>query len=160
MLVEHEEIIIPENDFQETPSGIHIKYMVSGVDYNIDDINENNLRDFIGELRNGGNLGYYFSQDPDLEDNYMLIETDEGNICLQYVENCGTENETFYSSFDPDYLGSDEESDMQCSDGQSIILKRYIMRDFALAADCVEYFVRTGKLYPKMKWLKCWSTSE
>ncbi len=148
-----EEIFRPENS-EETPEGLYIKYIVSGVDYNTDEITEENLKEFIYKIRNGDNLGYYLSQDPDLEDSYMLIETDDGDICLQYVEHLGTSEECFYSSFDPEYLESDEESSMECSDGQSIILKRYIMRDFELAAKCVEYFVRTGKLYSGMDWLK------
>ncbi|MCI8866983.1 MAG: hypothetical protein HFE61_02385 [Anaerotignum sp.] len=90
----------------------------------------------------------------------MQIEIDKGLIFLQYVENPGTKEECSYSSFHPDYLDSEEESPMRCSDGQSIILMRYTMSNPQLAAKCVEYFVRTGKLCPEMAWLKGWRVWE
>lgn len=71
-----------------------------------------------------------------------------------YVANDGSKDYYCCGCFDPDYLDSDEESPMVPGDCQSVISKRYIMYDPELAADCIEYFARTGELYPGMAWLK------
>ena len=39
-------------------------------------------------------------------------------------------------------------------DGQSVIPKKFTMHDPELAAQCIEYYARTRKLYPGMEWLK------
>lgn len=83
----------------------------------------------------------------------MQLEIDKDWIFIQYVVNEGGK-ERYYCGFDPEYLDSDEESPMVPGDGQSVILKRYIIHDPRLAAECVEYYARTGKLYPGMEWLK------
>ena len=49
---------------------------------------------------------------------------------------------------------SEEEAPIQASDGQSIILMKYTMRDRDLAAKCVEWYIHTGEPYPGMDWLK------
>lgn len=57
-------------------------------------------------------------------------------------------------------LVEDEKSTIECSDGQSVILKKYTMHDRELAADCAELFIRTGGHYPGMEWLKFWQGSK
>lgn len=121
---------------------------------------EDSLGRLVWQIRKGEKLGIYLSQDPYLEEDYMQIEMDLGLIMIQYVKNVGLKEECFYSSFDPDYLDSKEESPRECSDGQSVILMRYTMHSPELAAKCVEYFVRTGKLYSGMDWLKGWTEEE
>lgn len=155
----HEKIIPKNNNSKEMPSGLYIKYMVEGFG-DEKEITEDGLRQLIREIHNGKKMGIYLSQNFELEGEYMQIEIDNGMIFLQYVENDGTKDACFYSSFDPDYLDSKAEAPMECSDGQSVILMRYTMRDLELAAKCVEYFVRTGKLYSGMAWLKGWTEWE
>ena len=62
------------------------------------------------------------------------------------------EDEAFYSSFNPAYLDSDEESNTGTIYG-SFMQLRYTMQDPKLAAKCVEYFARTGEPYPGAAWL-------
>lgn len=156
MPITREKIIQKSNITEKMPVGLNIKYAVSAFGDG-KEITEDSLDKLLKKISKGKNLGVYLSQDPYLEGNYMSIEIDNGWIVLQYVENDGTKDACFYSSFNPDYLDSKEEAPMECSDGQSVILMRYTMHDFGLAAKCVEYFVRTGKLYSGMDWLKEWT---
>lgn len=155
MPVKSEKIIPKSNIPEEMPSGLYIKYMVaaSGEEK---EITEDSLEQLIKKIHKSNKLGICLSQDSDLDGDYMQIEIDNDWIFLQYVENDGTKDACFYSSFDPEYLDSQMEAPMKCSDGQSVILMRYTMHDLKLAAKCVEYFVRTGKLYSGMAWLKGW----
>lgn len=117
-----------------------------------EELTEARLTALLQQIRGGKSLGIYLSNN--LEEGYFQLELNRGWICMQLVQELGTSRECFYSSFDPAYLDSDEESPMECSDGQSIILMRYIMHDLELAARCVEYYARTGWLYPGTRWLK------
>lgn len=154
-----EKVIQIKNEPEEMPSGIYIPY-ISSVFGDEKHLTEKELEMLLAQIRQGEGMGICFCRDPDCEEAFMQLEINYGRICLQYIEEMGTEDECFYSSFDPDYLDSDEESPMQAADGQSIILMRYTMQDTeqntALTAKCVEYFVRTGRLYPGMEWLKGW----
>ncbi len=158
MVKSYEEVIqIDENN--EMPLGLCIKYMSSAYGGKRE-ITEDSLKHLLKKIRKGQNLGVFLFQDPDFEDSYMQIEIDKELIFLQYVDSPGTQEECSYSSFQPDFLDSEEESPMCCSDGQSIILMRYTMQNPQLAAKCVEYFVRTGRLCPEMAWLKSWQVWE
>ncbi|MBP3459422.1 MAG: hypothetical protein J6K58_09445 [Lachnospiraceae bacterium] len=159
MPVNHEKII-PKSDIpQEMPQGLSVKYEVTAFG-DAKEITEESLSQLVKKIHNGEKLGIYLSSDPYLEEDYMQIEIDHGLIMLQYVKNDGLKDGCFYVSFDPEYLDSKEESPMECSDGQSVILMRYTMRNPESAAKCVEYFVRTGKLYSGMDWLKGWTEWE
>lgn len=158
-MVKSYEKVIQIDDNNEMLQGLCIKYMSSAYGKKTE-ITEDSLKHLLKKIRKGQNQGIFLFQDPDFEDSYMQIEIDKGLIFLQYVENPGTKEECSYSSFHLDYLDSDEESPMRCSDGQSIILMRYTMSNPQLAAKCVEYFVRTEKLCPEMAWLKGWRVWE
>ena len=150
--------IIPKGEIPEKmPSGLQELYTFGPFeDDDGERLTEENLKKILKKIRNSQKFSLFLGPDSylDLEGKYMHIEVDDGCIAFQYVVDDGSENGYFCCCFDPDYLDSDEESPMVPGDGQSIILKRYIMHDLALAADCVEYFSRTGALYPGMAWLK------
>lgn len=159
MSIQHEEIMKAEEWLEEMPSDLHIKYMISAFG-NEEEITDEGLDHLVRKIKECQNLGIYLSQDPNLEGDHLHIEIDHNWIFLQYLEHDGTKDACFYSSFNSAYLDSEEESPMRCSDGQSIILKRYTMHDSKMAARCVEYFVRTGNLYSGMSWLKGWTDWE
>lgn len=147
--------IIPKKEIpEEMPSGLCVKSMFSAFGEE-EAITEESLKRLIDAIRRGNKLGVYLADNADFwTDKYMQIEIDRGLAMLQLVENDGTADACFYASFDPDYLDSAKKSPMECSDGQSVILMRYTMRDLELAAKCAEYFARTGERYPGMSWLK------
>ena len=140
-----EQIIEMKDKLEGMPSGLHIKYMSDAFSVG-KELTEDRLNRLIQEIREGKSQGVYLTQTLYPEENYMQIEVDKGLVFIQYIENAGLQKEHFYSSFNPAYLDSEEESPLRCSDGQSIILTRYTMQDLKLAAKCVEYFARTGKL--------------
>ena len=114
-------------------------------------LKENNLKRLIRKIHKRKTLGASLSC-PDRNEDYFEIEVNPSWIAFEYVVNNGMEDEAFYSSFNPDYLDSDEESDTNTIYG-SFMQMRYTMQDPKLAAKCVEYFARTGELYPGMAWL-------
>ncbi len=89
---------------------------------------------------------------PDRDGDYFEIEVNPSWIAFEYVVNNGMEDEEFYSSFNPDYLDSDEESNTSTIYG-SFMQLCYTMHDPKLAAKCVEYFARTRELYQGAAWL-------
>ena len=148
--------IVPEgNPPEKMPSGIKKLYIYDAYgEKNGKRITEKDLNRLLEDIRNKEGVGISLYKDPDLEGDYMQIEANNNLIFLQYVENYCMADECVYSCFNPDYLYSDEWSPIDASDGQSVILMRYTMEDAGLAAKCVEYFVRTGQLYPGMAWLR------
>jgi len=141
--------IIPRNDTPVSiPSDICIQY-VGGMD----EINENTVQGIIEKIRQGTYADVYLSLDPDGDDRYMQMESTDGWIFLQYCEEV---NRTWYSSYNVEYADSDEEAPIICSDGQSVVEKKYTMHNLDLAVKCIEYFIRTGQLYPGMEWIKGW----
>ncbi len=154
----HQQTIIPKGEVPEKmPSGLQKLYTFGPFDAEDGEkLTEKHLKNILKKIRKKQNLSLFFGPDSylDIEDKYLNIEIDKECILIQYVVGDCSEDGYVCGSFDPDYLDSDEESPMVPGDGQSVILKRYIMYDSALAADCIEYFARTGALYPGMAWLK------
>lgn len=114
-------------------------------------LTEKNLKQLIRKIHKRKVLGAVLSC-PDRDEDYFEIEVSPSWIAFEYVVNNGMEDEGFHSSFNPDYLDSDEESDTSTIYG-SFMQLRYTMQDSKLAAKCVEYFARTGELYPGAAWL-------
>ncbi|MCI9078261.1 MAG: hypothetical protein HFH68_04955 [Lachnospiraceae bacterium] len=160
MVVYHKTVIPEGKPPEKMPKGIKTLYLSDELGSDYRKITEKDLNRLLKDIRNKKHIGISLNNDPDLEGDYMQIEISNNLICLEYVENNLKSNECSYSCFNPDYLDSDEWSPMDAADGQSIILMRYTMEDPELAAKCVEYFVRTGKLYPGMAWLKQWQSNE
>lgn len=155
MDINHQSVLPKGNPPEKMPSGIKEFYILDECrEENGKRITEEALGKLLEDIRNKEGVGISLYKDPDLDGDYMQIEADGNLIFLQYVENYCTSDECIYSCFNPDYLDSDEWSPIDVSDGQSVILMRYTMEDAGLAAKCVEYFVRTGQLYPGMAWLK------
>lgn len=150
------EIIIPAgNPVKRFPAGLQELYLdvceYGGPPICHQRLTEKNLKQLIRKIHKRKILGAVLSC-PDRDENYFNIEVNPSWIAFEYVVNNGMEDEEFYSSFNPDYLDSDEESDTDTIYG-SFMLLRYTMQDSKLAAKCVEYFARTGELYPGAAWL-------
>ena len=151
----HETIIPAGNPVKKFPSGLQEFYLdVSGCGEPPichQRLTEKNLKQLIRKIHKRKVLGAVLSC-PDRDEDYFEIEVNPSWIAFEYVVNNGMENEEFYSSFHPDYLDSDEESNTSTIYG-SFMQLRYTMQDPKLAAKCVEYFARTGELYPGAAWL-------
>lgn len=154
------EYIIPKGEAPQTmPDGICIPYIYDACSEE-EALTEELLQQLLQGIRQGNNIGIYLGKNEELEDGYMNLEIDNGWISILITEETDGIWECDYSTFNPDYLDSQEESPMQHSDGQSIIWTRYTMHDIELAALCTEYYARTGTIYPGMAWLKCSSSPD
>ena len=151
----HETIISAGNSVKRFPTGLQELYL--DVCENGQPpichqrLTENNLEWLIRKIHKRKTLGASLSC-PDRNEDYFEIEVNSSWIAFQYVVNNGMEDEAFYSSFNPDYLDSGEESSTSTIYG-SFMQLRYTIQDPKLAAKCVEYFARTGELYPGAAWL-------
>ncbi len=156
MLSNHEIIIPAGNLVKKLPSGLQELYL-DVCEYGEPPIKhqrltEKNLKQLLRKIHRRKVLGAVLSY-LDREGNYFNIEVNSSWIAFEYVVNNGMKDGGFYSSFNPDYLDSDEESDTDTIYG-SFMQLRYTMQDPELAEKCVEYFARTGELYPGTAWLK------
>ena len=159
--MEYEEIIPKKELKKNGNTDICIRFASKAFNTNeknqITDISEKGIQEIIKNVYNGDYKSLCLSLDPDGETDggrYFIMESDSTWISLEIVDEI---NKVCYSSFNTDYMDSEEESPIKCSDGQSVILKKYTMHNRKLAAECVEWFIRTGRHYPGMEWLKsCW----
>ncbi len=149
--------IIPKKELPETmPTGICIKYASKSFSTDekdrINDISEAGIQSIINNIRNNTYKSVFLSLDSegDIGIKFFQLESDEGWI---FVQICDEEEDLYYSSVNVDYLNSNEEAPILCSDRQSVIMKRNTMHDLEMAAKCVEWFIRTGEPYPNMEWL-------
>jgi len=150
------ERLIPKNGLPQTmPDGICIKFaskcFSTGEENRIKDISEKGVKNIINNIRNNTYKSLFLSLDPDgdIETKYFQLESIGEWIFIQI---CDEEEQVYYSSVNMDYLYSNEEVPGVCSDGQSVIMKRYTIHNPDMAAKCVEWFIRTGEPYPGMEW--------
>lgn len=149
------EEIIPKRPVPAMPEDIWVRYaneeFNTSEETEITDISRAGVEKIVEKVRNGTYWGLFLCPDDCGEEGFFLMDSSEELISLSiYNEETNTE----WSCFDPNYLDSEEEAPIQASDGQSIILMKYTMRDRDLAAKCVEWYIHTGEPYPGMDWLK------
>ena len=151
--------IIPKQDPPPAmPSGLQILYTFDAFGHDGKQLTEASLKKLVQKVQKGENVSVYLCPSDDMEtaieEEYFQVEIDNRWIAIQYVVEDTSPDGYYCSCFDPDFLDSDEESPMVPGDRQSVIPKKYTMHDPKLAAECVEYYARTGKLYPGMEWLR------
>ncbi len=156
MLFKRQTILPADNSPVKFPAGLQDLYLEEygdKVKRDIEKLTEENLKELLKRIRRRKTEEAYLWWNPNGEGDNFNIEVNRSWIAFQYVVNDGMEDGCFYSSFDPAYLDSDEESEVGTIYGCFMPL-RYTMHDAKLAVKCVEYFARTGKLYPGTAWLK------
>ena len=125
--IEHREFIPVAEAPAEMPEGVRIKYYSHG---KTQELTSDSLKRVLKKLHRGDWGDIYLADDPDMEDSYMQLESGKGLYALQYAKNVGVAGEeTWWSTYDPNYLGSDEETDIDASDGQSIIYRETTTAD-------------------------------
>lgn len=96
----------------------------------------------VGEL--------YLSLNPYGEEDFMEVDVAKGWAALSYED---TEARGWYAIYNAEYAGVEEDAP-PLGGGQSPIPKMHAIQDLELAAVCVEYFIKQGKLYPGAPWAK------
>ena len=149
------EKIIKKSDVPFLPKEIWIKYankeFNTDEDTQITDLSEKGVRDIVEKVRNGTYLSLFLAPDDCGEEGFFLLEGSEELIFLEIWDE---ETQTSWVCFNPDFLDSNKEAPIEPSDGQSVILLKYTMKDRELAAKCVEWYAHTCEPYPGMDWLK------
>ncbi len=154
--IKHREFIPVAEVPAEMPQGIMMKYYIHGYG-KTQKLTVDSLKQVIKKLRKGDWNNIYLADDPDMEDSYMQLESGDSLYALQYIKSIGVAGEeTWWSTYDPDYLDSNEETDIDCSDGQSIIYRENTTADKEAVMAAIEYFIRTGKLWNGIPWMKRW----
>jgi len=114
--------------------------------YEGEEITEELIINILKEVPNG--IDIYLSLIPYGEDDWMEVNCDGEWLSLGY--SCDNE---FYSSWNSEYAGVEELAPVQ-SGGQSPIEKCFALTDIEAGVKTIEYFIRTGKLYPGIDWAK------
>lgn len=121
----------------------------------IDDLSPAGLLDIVEKVRNGTYSSLLLFPDEEREQGFLTLESSANLLFLQIWD---AEAETAWVTFDPGYLDSQEEADIQASDGQSVMDRRNTIPNTAenreLMAKCVEWYAHTCEPYPGMDWLR------
>lgn len=141
---------IPKSETPDPmPEGIAAKYYRcwSG---RFKEITPDSLKQIMKNLRGGKweNIQIYFEEDE--EGDYLDLESGGGLYNLAYLKDLGYE---CWSTYDPEYLNSDVETDIDCSDGQSIIFRETTTADKEAVMTAIEYFIRSGTLWNGIPWM-------
>ena len=137
----------------EMPEGIEARYYTH--EYGeFKEITQDNVKRIMKNLRSGRWEDLCFYYEADEEGDFMELVSGDGLYVLSYGEELG---QIWWTTYDPDYLDSYEETDIQHPDGQSIIFREYTTSDKEAVMTAIEYFIRTGKLWDGIPWMKNWS---
>ena len=149
--------IIAKKEVPVMPEEMKIPFASEGAmpDQEIGYLSEKDIPDIAEKVRNGTYTSLLLMPEEEDMDQFLMMESSPELIFLQIWD---ADSETVWSCFNPDYLDSDEEAPIACSDGQSVIEMRNTMANTPenreLAAKCAEWYIRTGEPYPGMYWLR------
>ena len=114
------------------------------------DITEDYLRKLLKKIRKGNGEMMYFSLCPFGEGEALELDMAEGWATLNYSDE---EESFYYGIYNPEQAGNMELAPPEVG-GQSPVPMVHATEDLELVADCVAYFIKTGKLYPGAYWAK------
>ena len=128
--------------------------------YDEEDITENVIAEVLKQISGGINL--YLFLDPDGEDDWLEINCDGEWISLGFLGDFGQKN---YYSYNPAFADTADQIDKgDFSDksiytdlergGQSPIPSIQAITEIEMGVKAVEYFIRTGELYPGIDWMR------
>ena len=117
-------------------------------EYEGEEITETVIAEVLRKIPSGLNI--YLSLAPYGEDDWLEVNCNGEWLALGYCSGGGSDN---YYSYNPDFAGSKEMSPLR-SDGQSPIEQYLALKDIQTGMKAVEYFIRTGELYPGIDWVK------
>lgn len=137
----------------EMPEGIEARYYTHKYG-EFKEITQDNVKRIMKNLRSGRWEDLCFYYEADEEGDFMELVSGDGLYALSYGEELG---QIWWTTYDPDYLDSYEETDIQHPDGQSIVFREFTTADKEAVMTAIEYFIRTGKLWDGIPWMKNWS---
>ena len=147
------EEIIKKSTVPSVPEEIRVQSASWGAlpSQEISDLSPENMQGIVKNIRTGKRRSLMLCPDEYGEEGYLTLESSPDLIFLQIWD---AETETAWTCFNPELLDSDEEAPIEPSDSQSVFPMKCTMRDWDLAAKCVEWYIHTLEPYPGMDWLK------
>jgi len=125
----------------------HIAYYPSrNGEYEEEQITETLIAKLLSQIPKGINVN--LSLIPYGEDDWLEVVCDGTWLALGYCSDGGCDN---YYSYNADFAGTAEFTPLK-SGGQSPIEKYLAIQDISAGVKAVEYFIRTGELYPGIDW--------
>jgi len=135
---------VPEFDHQAIKLKHISYYPFYDGEYEEDEITEELICKILKEIPGG--IEVNLSLIPYGEDNWLEVLCDREWLSLAYIS-----GNNWYSSYNFDFARTNELSPLE-SGGQSLVEKRFAILDIEAGVKAVEYFIRTGKLYPGIDW--------
>lgn len=137
----------------------HIEYYPYGGTYSEDEITPVLISNILKEIPDG--IDIYLFLDPDGEDDWLEVNCDGEWISLGFS---GDSGQDYYCSYNPAFADTADQIDKADfsdksiytdleSGGQSPIPKIQAITDIEAGVKAVEYFIRTGALYPGIEWI-------
>ena len=128
-------------------------------EYEGEEITEAVIAEILRKIPSGLNI--YLSLMPDGEDDWLEINCNGEWLSIWYWSQDGEDNYFLYNPSFADTADRIEEADFSDetiystlnSGGQSPIPKLNAITDIETGVKAVEYFIRTGELYPAIDWI-------
>lgn len=106
----------------------------------------------LSALIRAGKIGSAFlSLDENGEEDFFTVDIKDGWAALLFNSWDENGDAVCFQPINEKYQSVEEDAPVEIG-GQSPVPKRFALDDLALAAECVVYFARTGKLCPKVPW--------
>ena len=151
-VVEHREFIPVAEVPAEIPEGIAVKYYTREFG-EFKEITLDRVKRIMKNLRSGRWEDLCFYHEADEEGDFLELVSGDGLYVLSYGEELG---QIWWTTYDPKYLDTFEETDIQHPDGQSIVFREFTTADKEAVMTAIEYFIRAGRLWDGIPWMKRW----
>ncbi len=91
------------------------------------------------------------SLDENSEEDFFTMDIEAGWVAPTFNIRNEDGDAVYFQPLNEKYSSVEENAPVEIN-GQTPVPKRFALDDLALAAECVVYFARTGKLYPAIQW--------
>ena len=140
--------IIPKQDMIPAFNSEAIKVRIVEADDdlgNFDEITEESIASILSEIPKGIAVALYL--DPNGDTDWLEVQSDGKWLSLVFY------SDDEYTIYNPKFAGKPDLTTLE-SGGQSHIEKVFAIQDMEIGIKAVEYFIRTGELYPGIDWAK------
>lgn len=142
------------NDYNEpvsdNPSDLAIRFLGEEGE----PVTQDAVDKFVQKIRNGKEnqiFCFCLSLDEFGEEDFFTVDLDNGWAALSFNTWDEEGDAHMYQPINPEYEDSEEDAPVQIG-GQTPVLKRNVLNNLDLAADCVLHFAKTGQLNPNLRW--------
>lgn len=145
-------ILLPQECDMPVSGGFAIRYLDYGrVNCTNGEITQAVVDKLIKKVRKGDVNSLCLSLDESGEEDFFTMDLENGWAAPMFNV-WGEDGEAIcFQPINDKYNSVEEDAPVEIG-GQSPVPKRFALDDLNLAAECVAYFAKTGKLYPGISW--------